>query len=101
VRSRKEINPSPSGNIYRVFFFPPRIADVLLFRRIALYVCRPLNGKHKKRNLGVLCGSAVNIFFKKDCLNNYCRISKDGAYTSVREHFKSDHNAGHGQKMLV
>jgi len=51
VSGRKEINPSPSGNFYRVFFFPPRIANVLFFRRIALYVCRPLNGKHKKKEI--------------------------------------------------
>jgi len=28
-------------------------------KRIALYVCRPLNGKHKTTILCALCGSAV------------------------------------------
>ena len=41
--------------------------------QIALYVCRPLNGKHKTNNLCVLCASAVNT--NSACLNNYCRIS--------------------------
>jgi hypothetical protein len=26
---------------------------------------------------------------------------KSGAYTPVREHFESNHNAAHGQKMMV
>jgi len=41
--------------------------------QIALYVCRPLNGKHKTNSLSVLCAFAVNI--NSACLNNFCLIS--------------------------
>jgi hypothetical protein len=41
-------------------FTPSRINNFLRLGRIVLYVCRPLNGKHKTNILCVLCGSAVN-----------------------------------------
>jgi len=90
----KRNNPRPFGPLLSCFvFFPQRKANLLFFRRLAFYVCRksaidlydqigypalagPLNGKHKKEIFCVLCGSAVNINPKKECLNNYRRISK-------------------------
>jgi hypothetical protein len=39
---------------------PSRISNFLRLRQIVLYVCRPLNGKHKTNILCVLCASAVN-----------------------------------------
>ena len=43
---------------------PSHISDFLRMRRIVLYVCRPLNGKHKKTILCDLYGSAVIDAFK-------------------------------------
>jgi hypothetical protein len=54
-----------------------RIRSFLRLGRIVLYVCRPLNGKHKTNILCVLCGSAVNniLNLNRKCLNNYYSIS--------------------------
>jgi hypothetical protein len=61
----------------RVIYNPSRISSFLPLRPIALYVCRPLKGKHKTNILSALCGSAVNkaFNFNKKCLTTYCRIS--------------------------
>jgi hypothetical protein len=40
------------------------VLEELRFRRLDLYVCRPLNGKHKITILCVLSGSAVKSAFK-------------------------------------
>ena len=61
----------------RAIFNPSHISNSLPLRRIVLYVCRPLNGKHKINILCALCGSAVKkaFNFNKKCLNPSCCIS--------------------------
>ncbi len=46
--------------VSRAIFHVSRMSKFLGLRRIVLYVCRPLNGKHKISILCALCGSAVN-----------------------------------------
>ena len=55
-------NSNPSGNRIVYYIFSDSIKAFLLFWRICLYVCRPLNGKHKITILSALSGSAVKIF---------------------------------------
>ncbi len=61
-------------------FTPSRTSNFLGLGRIVLYVCRPLNGKHKTNILCALCDSAVNkiLILNRKCLNNYYRISNYG-----------------------
>ena len=58
-------------------FTPSRISNFLGLGRFVLYVCRPLNGKHKTKHLCALCGSAVNkiLNLNRKYLNNYYRIN--------------------------
>ncbi len=46
--------------VSHTIFTPSRIRNFLHLRRIVLYVCPPLNGKHKINILCALCVSAVN-----------------------------------------
>jgi hypothetical protein len=66
-------------------FTPSRISNFLRLGRIVLYVCRPLNGKHKTNILCALCGSAVNktLNLNRKRLNNYCRISNIQSFMSL------------------
>jgi len=50
---------------------PSRLSNFLRLGRIVLYVCRPLNGKHKTNILCALCGFAVNKILN---LNRKCLI---------------------------
>jgi len=61
LRGQKVKNNKPFGQLCGLLFCTPSGLSVLLhLRRIVLYVCRPLNGKHKINTLCALCGFAVN-----------------------------------------
>jgi len=65
---------------------------------IILYIIRLCSVKYY-----LMDWSNVKLAFKAldfDCGQGVIRF-KSGAYTPVREHFESNHNAVHGQKMMV
>ena len=80
----KRNKPKPFGQLLlRFVFFLQGTANLLFSDEIYFMfavACIPFRrgistANIKKRILCVLCGSAVNINPKKECLNNYCRIS--------------------------